>query len=725
MAATSLTAQELPGQGICLYREPAPPLAALNDGTGVVTFYWTIDYATMFNRNYTLEILPPGGSPFLLESFPGEDSPINNSAIWEVPAGTLAGCYYARLTFFSDWCPAYPNNFEDQATVGFKIAPAARFRLFKFLDCNGNGYWDLDEPPLAGWGFAVQLPGSNSIWNLVTGPDGFTDYISVPVEPTGVTNYQITEDLPAGWVKTEPDGNANPFIVGLVPGCNNDVFVGNWQPVTITGTKYLDDACWPWDDCPGGCPGIEGVQMSLYNQFSEIVDTTWTDANGNYHFPSANFGQAYLQWQPGFAIVEGSILPTWPGLPLLQGQPVVCDSHDLTQWPGEFFATASDSPWQAPTPDFITPTDIVIDVLAPVMDYQTFGGNNFYNRDPGRIFGFMCSEALALNLTTIEVEKDGVVWPAGACDCCADCGCYSVLTLNAEPEGLRPGDYVLTPPSGLPAGKHWVAWLYYVDNNGQVQKKQLPVVNGSVTVDLQCGEDIRVDFCIQTDTTGNRQCNLPVTFTQAGWKTFSSQDDLVIGGGMVFNKFPVAFGKFHFYSTTPVSDKAIIGKGTKTVSFEGNTTNLQRMCTFLPQTGAPGKLDRAYLDPWDKTSAGALAGETLALQLNIAYNDRRIMPRTPGYDLESFTLASGLLKGKTVGQVLDIANAVLNGDLPSRYGFPSATGYNDLTNVLAAINADYEFVDWNTFNDRGYLIPNVAYGSQDKNWHYANRPYAP
>ena len=68
MAATSLMAQELPPQGICLYREPAPPLAALNDGNGVVMFYWTIDYATMFNQNYTLEILPPTGSPFLLES---------------------------------------------------------------------------------------------------------------------------------------------------------------------------------------------------------------------------------------------------------------------------------------------------------------------------------------------------------------------------------------------------------------------------------------------------------------------------------------------------------------------------------------------------------------------------------------------------------------------------------------------------------------------------------
>jgi hypothetical protein len=96
--------------------------------------------------------------------------------------------------------------------------------------------------------------------------------------------------------------------------------------------------------------------------------------------------------------------------------------------------------------------------------------------------------------------------------------------------------------------------------------------------------------------------------------------------------------------------------------------------------------------------------------MNIAYNDKRLMPRTPGYDLECFTLAKGLLKGKKVGQVLDIANQVLSGAPPCQFGLSNC---QELVDILAAINANYEFVDFNTFNDRGYLIPNRALGQPD------------
>lgn len=727
-AATSLTAQELPPQGICLYREPAPPLAALNDGTGVVMFYWTIDYSTIFGKDYTLEIQPPTGSPFLLAAFPEQASPINNSALWEVPIGAPAGCYYARLMFFSDWCMNHPNKFEDEATVGFKIAPAARFRLLKFLDLNGNGFWDLDEPPLEGWSFTIQLPGSDKVYDLITGPDGFTDYVSVPVEATGVTYYEVTEDLPEGWVKTEPDGDTNPFTIGLVPGCNDDVFVGNWQPITITGTKFMDDVCWPWNECPEGCPGIQGIQMNLYNQFGELVDTTWTDENGNYSFPSATFGQDYLQWEPEFAIVEGPKEPTWLGFPYLQGEPAICDSHELAQWPGGFFATASDSPWQTPVTDFDTPTDIVMDALPPVVSYENFGDNDFFNRCPGRIFGFVCPVGLSFGAEEITVEHEGQPWDPA--EVCQDCGFYEVPTTIEEPEGLRPGEWTLTPPAVLPVGKHWVAWEYYVDDNGEVQKKQLTFVNGSVTVGLHCGEDIRVDFCVETETNTTRRCFIPVTFTQAGWKAFSSQTDTVITGGMIYNRFPVAFKEFYFYSMTKVTNQMLVGKkGGNTIKFEATTSGTNSLVAFLPQTGAPGKLDRVYANPWNSTSAGALAGETVALQLNIAYNDRRLMPKTGGYDLENFTLKSSLLKGKTVGQVLDIANAVLGGELPVRYGFSSGTGYADLTSILAAINANYEFVGFDLSTDRGYLIPNsaspVGLSLPTTPAHYANRPYSP
>jgi len=133
---------------------------------------------------------------------------------------------------------------------------------------------------------------------------------------------------------------------------------------------------------------------------------------------------------------------------------------------------------------------------------------------------------------------------------------------------------------------------------------------------------------------------------------------------------------------------------------------LNRLCAFFPQTGTCGKFVQSYVTP-TTTSAGKLAGEALALEMNIAYNDVRLMPRTPGYDLQEFRLASGIFKGKKVGEVRDIANQVLGGSSPAQFGLQNGqAGYDQLCDILAQINADYEFVNYNIFNDRGYLIPN-------------------
>ncbi|MCX8053522.1 MAG: hypothetical protein N3B12_06910, partial [Armatimonadetes bacterium] len=151
------------------------------------------------------------------------------------------------------------------------------------------------------------------------------------------------------------------------------------------------------------------------------------------------------------------------------------------------------------------------------------------------------------------------------------------------------------------------------------------------------------------------------------------------------------------------NNRMIIGQG-NTLSWEGTSVGLKRLCAFLPQTGPSGKLNMSYVNPWKLPAGvgGALAGELAALQMNIAYNNRRQMPRTPGYDLEKFTLTGSIFKGKTVREVRNIANAVLGGVPPSYFGLPN---YQTLTDILAAINANYEFVNFDVFNDRGFLQP--------------------
>jgi hypothetical protein len=213
----------------------------------------------------------------------------------------------------------------------------------------------------------------------------------------------------------------------------------------------------------------------------------------------------------------------------------------------------------------------------------------------------------------------------------------------------------------------------------------------------------------------NRRCFLPVTFTQAGWALFSDPNNLIINGGMLYNRFPMAFAQFTYYGPLGnASNKVIIGLASKgkTITFTGTGLGLGRLAMFFPQLGAPGSLFFSYLNP-TQTTGGQLAGELLALQLNIAYNDMRLMPRTAGYDLEKFILAKGLFKGKTVREVRNIANAILAGDPPCMYGLDRITGLADLTQILLAINSNYEFVNYSVFVDLGYLIPNRPFGEPD------------
>ena len=250
-----------------------------------------------------------------------------------------------------------------------------------------------------------------------------------------------------------------------------------------------------------------------------------------------------------------------------------------------------------------------------------------------------------------------------------------------------------------------------------------PLLNcATVTGMPDQGDEVEAESCatVDIDPPFTRRCFLPVTLTEQGWATYSSTTNPYIPGGLLFGKFPIAFAQFKFYGVT-YKNKAIIGlPGKYTVTFDTTLFGMTQLSKFFPQLGLGDKLYLNQTNPTkllNKNGApipNTLAGETLALLMNVAYNDMRLMPRMPGYDLEKFTLTKGLFRGKTVGQVLDIANRVLGGASPKQYGLPNpnSAGIAALVDILNAINANYEFVDLNTFIDRGYLKPNVPIGPQ-------------
>ncbi|MCE5200506.1 MAG: hypothetical protein ABFD54_14075 [Armatimonadota bacterium] len=225
------------------------------------------------------------------------------------------------------------------------------------------------------------------------------------------------------------------------------------------------------------------------------------------------------------------------------------------------------------------------------------------------------------------------------------------------------------------------------------------------------------------------QCQVPVTFTSDGWVYFSNPYNGIIPNGVLYNRFPIVFRDFYFFGKL-YHNQILVGaplnvynRGYHSIQFDGVAFGLSQLVNILAGSGPCDRLFLAYKNPsyllnkYGQKTYNDLASETLALTLNIAYNDMRQMPRTPGYDLECFVVKYGILRGRTVGDVLKIANKVLAGVAPCTLGLnppddPSnmEQGCENLEEILEAINANYEFINYGLTVDRGYLKPNVAFG---------------
>jgi hypothetical protein len=161
------------------------------------------------------------------------------------------------------------------------------------------------------------------------------------------------------------------------------------------------------------------------------------------------------------------------------------------------------------------------------------------------------------------------------------------------------------------------------------------------------------------------------TYTQGGWGASPSGNN---PGALLTSKFTTV------YPTGSVG----IG-GTKRLTF----TSASAIVIFLPQGGTPGVLTANATNP-TTSAAGVLAGQVLALQLNVNFSNAGITRSGLG----ALKAQSGKLTGYTVNQVLTLANAVIGGGT-----VPAGISISDINNVVDAINNNF---DGGTA-DRGYL----------------------
>ncbi|MGE3344581.1 MAG: SdrD B-like domain-containing protein, partial [Vicinamibacterales bacterium] len=171
------------------------------------------------------------------------------------------------------------------------------------------------------------------------------------------------------------------------------------------------------------------------------------------------------------------------------------------------------------------------------------------------------------------------------------------------------------------------------------------------------------------------------TQTQGGWGSSPSGNN------------PGAFLAEHFTSVFGASGVTI--GGSKKLTFTSSTA----VRNFLPQGGKANKLTSNGTNV-TSSSAGVFAGQVLALQISVAMSEAG---KTPA-GLAALKVKSGPLAGKTVGEVLALANKALGGQ---SVGISITT----LNSVVDSINQN--FVDG--IVNKGYLVTNCEPQSDDHN----------
>ncbi|MGE5411839.1 MAG: SdrD B-like domain-containing protein, partial [Clostridiales bacterium] len=138
-------------------------------------------------------------------------------------------------------------------------------------------------------------------------------------------------------------------------------------------------------------------------------------------------------------------------------------------------------------------------------------------------------------------------------------------------------------------------------------------------------------------------------------------------------------------------------------------TNANAVMNFLPQGGTPGKFTANYNNA-TSTSAGVLAGQMVALTLNVKFNNAGVLGDN-SLKLEDLVIAKGTLAGKTVKELMDLTNKALGGE---------SVGYSfsDLNDAATSVNENFD----NGTVNKGNLTCSLASGTLgDKVWFDSNK----
>lgn len=185
-------------------------------------------------------------------------------------------------------------------------------------------------------------------------------------------------------------------------------------------------------------------------------------------------------------------------------------------------------------------------------------------------------------------------------------------------------------------------------------------------------------------------CDGFTTFTQGGWGADPNGDN---PGSYLHGNFAEAFpnGVQIGSQTAGAASDSVTTAGNQAAMF----TSAQAITDWLPHGGPSGALGGDTVNPLlgSAPDDGTLAGQTLALSLNVGFDlyDANFSVSTT--HLKDLEVTSGPFAGQTVQFVLNTANAILSGI--------TNTGYSadDVNAAATAINQNFD----NGTVDLGYL----------------------
>ena len=189
-----------------------------------------------------------------------------------------------------------------------------------YVDRNNNGFLDFNEPGIAGATLHL-LDADGNPTGMSTTTDTFGNYSFVGLAPG---TYAVRQDQPAGYLDGldsagTAGGNAqNPgdLISNIVLTPGLDAFeynFGELEPASIAGRVFVSST----PDCvyTPGDPGIAGVTIWLLDASGVRLQSTVTDANGEYVFTNLAPGTYGIeQIQPDGYIDGGELLGSAGGV---------------------------------------------------------------------------------------------------------------------------------------------------------------------------------------------------------------------------------------------------------------------------------------------------------------------------------------------------------------------------------------------------------------------------